>query len=83
MATSRASPMPLATPQSSLTTLGNVTGKRDPLNRETLYRYDAKSRLTDVRLPSGATIHCAYDAEDNLTGYVDENGAETSWNISA
>jgi RHS repeat-associated protein len=28
-------------------------------------------------LPSGATIACGYDAEDNLTRYVDELGAET------
>ncbi len=57
--------------------LGNVTGKLDPLDHKTLYRYDAKSRLTDARLPSGATIRCGYDAEDNLTRYVDGNGAET------
>ncbi len=57
--------------------LGSVTGKTDPLGHETLYHYDGKSRLTEARLPSGATIRCVYDAEDYLTRYVDENGVET------
>ena len=57
--------------------LGNVVAKGDALDRRTLYRYDAKGRLLGVKLPSGSTMACAYDAEDNLTHYTDENGAVT------
>ena len=54
-----------------------MIGRLDPLGRNTFYRYDEKSRLAAVRLPSGASIQCGYDAEDNLTRYINENGAET------
>ena len=57
--------------------LGNVISKTDPLNQRATYCYDLKGRLRQATLPSGATIACAYDHEDNLTHYVDENGAET------
>jgi RHS repeat-associated protein len=60
---------------------GNLLARGDPPHdspgRQTQYRYDAKGRLTGVTLPSGSTIACAYDAEDNLTEYTDENGATT------
>ena len=54
-----------------------MLAKADPLDRRTLYRYDAKGRLLGVKLPSGSTVACAYDAEDNLVSYTDENGAVT------
>jgi len=57
--------------------LGNVIAKGDALDRRTHYQYDAKGRLLAVKLPSGPMVQCAYDAEDNLTHYTDENGAQT------
>jgi len=65
------------TTELTLDALGQVTTERDPLGRETRYRYDGKSRLVAVRRPSGAEVRCEYDAEDNLTGYVDEEGHRT------
>ena len=41
------------------------------------YRYDEAGRLTSVRLPSGAMVRCAYNAENLPISYVDENGGET------
>lgn len=61
----------------SLDALGRVTCERDPLGRQTRYEYDAKSRLMTVLRPSGAQVRCEYDPEDNLTGYVDEEGHRT------
>lgn len=57
--------------------LGHVIAKGDALDRRTHYKYDSKGRLLAVKLPSGAMVQCAYDAEDNLTHYIDESGAQT------
>ena len=57
--------------------LGNVIAKIDPLGQRTAYTYDSKGRLLEIRLPGGSLITCAYDPEDNLIRYQDENGAIT------
>ncbi|MEP7245258.1 MAG: RHS repeat-associated core domain-containing protein, partial [Gammaproteobacteria bacterium] len=55
--------------------LGNLTARVDALDRKTHYRYDAGNRLTEVKLPSGATLACEYDGEGNLTRHIDERGS--------
>jgi RHS repeat-associated protein len=57
--------------------LGQVVAHTDALGVTTIYRRDAKGRVVEVALPGDARIACAYDGEDNITSFVDENGAET------
>lgn len=57
--------------------LGNVTARIDALGHRTRYSFDSKGRLIEAVLPSGASILCGYDADDNLIRYQDENGAVT------
>ncbi len=57
--------------------LGNVNSRTDPMGRRSKYEYDLKGRLTKAVFPGGAAVACAYDPEDHLISYKNENGAET------
>jgi RHS repeat-associated protein len=57
--------------------LGQVVAHTDALGATAAYRRDAKGRVVEVTLATGARIACAHDGEDNITRFVDENGAET------
>ncbi len=54
--------------------MGNVLAAVDAAGAVTRFRYDAKSRLTQVTRPDGAKVSCGYDRELNLTDYTDELG---------
>ncbi|HYE47273.1 MAG TPA: RHS repeat-associated core domain-containing protein [Caulobacter sp.] len=46
---------------------GLLLSEKDPLNRETLYAYDDKGRLTKVTRPEGDSDEYTYDARGNVT----------------
>lgn len=57
--------------------MGKLLVRTDALGRNTRYGYDLKSRLLEVSLPGGSRICCAYDDEDNLIDYENEQGVHT------
>jgi RHS repeat-associated protein len=58
-------------------TFGNLLVKQLANGDTTYYRYDSKNRLLESVLSDLKRIKCSYDAEDNLTRYLDEAGRET------
>lgn len=60
----------------ALTEPGSEAGKPGP---RTELRRDRLGRVTEVRLPDGARRRFAYHPTDQVTQYVDENGAVTRW----
>lgn len=55
---------------------GSEPGKPGP---RTQLRRDALGRVIEVRLPDGAARRFTYHPTDQITQYIDENGAVTRW----
>ncbi|MFP4440651.1 MAG: FG-GAP-like repeat-containing protein, partial [Chloroflexaceae bacterium] len=58
---------------------GNRTAMIDPLNRRTVYGYDAANRLIETRFPDTSTITHTYDWRGNVIFTQDQAGHITAY----
>lgn len=61
---------------------GRVSAMIDPLGHRTEAEMDGLGRIRRLRHPDGAARHFSWNAYDQITEYVDELGATTTWHYT-